>query len=393
MPRRVLISGASVAGPALAYWLGRAGYETTVVEAAPALRRGGYAVDFRGPTHLEVLRRMGVLEAVRDHRTGGRPTRFVRRSGKTILTMPPEFTGGDLEIPRSTLSRILHERSRANVDYIFGDKISGIAQDADGVDVTFQHGPSRRVDLVIGADGMHSGVRGIAFGPDDDHVTGSGYQIAGWDVPTVEDLHGEALANNAPGRLASVFPDAEDPSRTNVLCLYAGQIAPRGREAQLHQLRQTFAGHGWMVPSLLEGLALATDVYCDTIARVDVPTWWKGRVALLGDAACGATLTGMGTGTAVVGAYILAHEILNAGDDHETAFTRYEALLRPYAQRGQAGARSAVGMLVPGSWAEIWLRDRFLSSAFSRRLARRANREEAETFRLPDHQPDRTALD
>ncbi|MEV6636895.1 FAD-dependent monooxygenase [Actinoplanes sp. NPDC051470] len=386
MPNRVLISGASVAGPALAYWLGRAGCETTVVEAAAALRRGGYAVDFRGPTHLEVLRRMGVLEAIRDNQTGGRTTRFVRRSGETILTMPPEFTGGDLEIPRSTLSRLLHERSRNNVEYIFGDKITAMTQDADGVDVTFLHAASRRFDLVIGADGMHSGVRGIAFGPDDDYVTGLGYQIAGWDVPTVEDLRGETLVLNAPGTLISVFPHAGDPSRTNVLCLYAEQTAPPSLDARVRQLGQRVAGHGWMVPSLLADLPQATDLYCDTIARVDVPTWWNKRVALLGDAACGATLTGMGTGTAVVGAYTLAHEILNAGSDYESAFLRYEQLLRPYAQRGQAGARSAVKMLVPMSRTAIWLRNQFLSTAMGRRLALSENSKEAEKLQLTDYQ-------
>jgi 2-polyprenyl-6-methoxyphenol hydroxylase-like FAD-dependent oxidoreductase len=375
-----------VAGPALAYWLGRAGWETTVVEVAPALRRGGYAVDFRGSTHLEVLRRMGVLDAVRDNQTGGRTTRFVRQSGETILTMPPEFTGGDLEIPRSTLSRLLYERSQENVEYIFGDKVTGMTQDADGVEVTFLHRPSRRFDLVIGADGMHSGVRQIAFGPDDDFVTGLGYQIVGWDVPTVEDLHGEILVNNTPGTLLSVFPDAEDPSRTNVLCLYAEENAPPDLEARLRALRQQFAGHDWLAPSLLENLLWATDVYADTLARVDVPVWRSGRVALVGDAACGATLTGKGTGTAVVGAYVLAHEILNAGDDYESAFLRYENVLRPYAERGQAGARSAVKMLVPTSRASIWLRDRLLSSSLGRKLALRENSKEVDKLHLRDYQ-------
>ncbi|MEV6443038.1 FAD-dependent monooxygenase [Amycolatopsis sp. NPDC051716] len=390
MPKRILISGASVAGPALAGWLGRSGWETTVVEAAPALRRGGYAVDFRGATHLEVLRRMGVLEAVRGSRTGGRTTRFVRQSGETILTMPPEFTGGDLEIPRSALSRLLYERSREHVDYVFGDKMTSIVQDADGVEVTFLHGSPRRFDLVIGADGMHSGVRRIAFGPEEDYVTGLGYRIAGWDVPAVADLHGETLVHNAPGTLVSVFPDAEDPSRANVLCLYAAETAPLDLEEQLRELRRRFAGHGWLVPSLLDGLAGATDVYCDTIARVDVPRWRNGRVALLGDAACGATLTGMGTGTAVVGAYVLAHEIAAAGPDFETAFARYESSLRPYARRGQAGAGKAVKMLVPTSGAAIWLRDRFLSTALGRKLALRDASKEAEVFRLPDYRTVRT---
>jgi 2-polyprenyl-6-methoxyphenol hydroxylase-like FAD-dependent oxidoreductase len=138
----VLISGASVAGPALAYWLGRYGFNPTVVELAPALRGGGYAVDFRGPTHLRVLERMGILEQLRELQTGGSPLRFIDETGRTLLHLPGEFAGGDVEVLRTDLSRILYEHSRNTTEYLFGDSIAAMTQTAGGVEVTSSAAPS-----------------------------------------------------------------------------------------------------------------------------------------------------------------------------------------------------------------------------------------------------------
>jgi 2-polyprenyl-6-methoxyphenol hydroxylase-like FAD-dependent oxidoreductase len=139
----VLISGASVAGPALAYWLGRHGFNPTVVEVAPALRGGGYAVDFRGPAHLQVLERMGVLEELRRLQTGGSPLRFVDETGRTLLHLPGEFAGGDVEVLRTDLSRVLYEHSRDTTEYRFGDAIAAMTQTPGGVEVTFERGAER----------------------------------------------------------------------------------------------------------------------------------------------------------------------------------------------------------------------------------------------------------
>src|SRR5437867_1154402 len=169
--KNVLISGASVAGPALAYWLGRYGFNPTVVEVAPALRGGGYAVDFRGPTHMTVLDRMGVLDELRRRQTGGSPMRFVDEAGRELLHLPGEFAGGDLEVLRSDLSRVLYEHSRDTTEYVFGDSITSLTETPGGVHVTFERGAPRTFDLVIGADGLHSNVRRLAFGPEDRYVT------------------------------------------------------------------------------------------------------------------------------------------------------------------------------------------------------------------------------
>ncbi|WP_246486416.1 FAD-dependent monooxygenase [Kribbella qitaiheensis] len=211
--KRILISGASVAGPALAHWLGRYGYEVTVVELAPALRQGGYAVDFRGSVNQVVLERMGILDELRARQTGGSAMRFVDETGRQLMRLPGEFAGGDLEVLRSDLSQVLYDHSRQRAEYVFGDSIASLDEHAAGVDVTFEKGAARTFDLVIGADGLHSVVRRLAFGPEQDYVRYLGYHIAGWDVPNEYGGEQDGLMYNVPGRLASVGPDRRDPSR------------------------------------------------------------------------------------------------------------------------------------------------------------------------------------
>ena len=309
---RVLISGASIAGPTLAYWLERYGFDVTVVELAPALRSGGYAVDFRGGVQLAVLDRMGLLDQVRAHQTGGHPGRFVDETDATVLSLPCEFTGGNLEIQRADLSRLLYDHSRERVEYRFGDSIAALNQTPAGVDVTFDHAPSERFDLVIGADGLHSRVRRLAFGPEDDYVRHLGYYIAGWDLPNIWELDGEQRFHNRPGTLAGVSEQMHRPDRANTTFIFAAPVDPelRGnRDRQGDLLRRVYAGQGWYVPQLVAAFPSATDVYFDSVSRVEVPRWSTGRIALLGDAASGATLSGTGTGTAIVGAYALAGEL------------------------------------------------------------------------------------
>ena len=165
MNKTVLISGASIAGPALAYWLRQYGFEPTVVELAPALRGGGQAVDFRGETHFTVLERMGVLPELRRIRTGGSPIRFVDEEGRTLLHLPSDFAGGDLEVLRGDLARVLHEHSLPGTEYVFGDTITGLTETASGVRAEFRHAAPREFGLVIGADGLHSRSGGSSSGP------------------------------------------------------------------------------------------------------------------------------------------------------------------------------------------------------------------------------------
>jgi 2-polyprenyl-6-methoxyphenol hydroxylase-like FAD-dependent oxidoreductase len=357
---RVLISGASIAGPALAYWLGRYGFRPTVVEVAPALRTGGNAVDFRGPLHMGVLAKMGVLDELRAVQTGGTAMRFVDEHGDKLMEWPAGLAGGDVEVLRGDLARILCAAGADTTEYLFGDRITALDESPAGVDVTFASGRQRRFDLVIGADGVHSAVRRLTFGDESRFVRHLGYYVAGWDVPNEWGLTRDLVMHNAPGRMAGVGGDHRDPTRAGAFMVFRSPVLAYDRHdvaAQKRILRSRYAGLGWLTPRLLEALDTAPDLYFDQICRVDNPTWSRGRVTLVGDAACGATIGGQGNGTAVVAAYVLAGELAATAGDHRVAFPRYERLIGAFARRTQKGGDTTGMFLAPKTARGIRLRN------------------------------------
>src|SRR6202451_1129729 len=253
----VLISGASIAAPPLASWLDRSGFRVTVVEKAPALRPGGQAVDFKGRTHRTVLERMGVWEEIRQRRTGRFDTVYLDASGRELAVMTGEFTGGDVEILRGDLAAILYERTAARCEYRFGDSIAALTETADGVRAEFEHGAAQTFDLVVGADGIHSRVRRLVFGPERDFARPLGYYYCvagapGWGHDARRRERLIARAWNAPGRMA-----ARGGSKGSHLYLFAsGELArARGDVAtQRRLITELFAGMGGEVPSMLAEL-------------------------------------------------------------------------------------------------------------------------------------------
>jgi len=361
---KILVSGASVAGPSVALWLGRAGHEVTVVEIAPTLRKGGYAVDFRGDVFLTVLERMGVLGELRERQTGGNAMRFVDSSGKQLMRLPPEFAGGELEVLRSDLSQVLYEHGRDVAAYRFGDSIASLRETAGGVDVTFESGLEETYDLVIGADGMHSVVRRLAWPAERVTERHLGYYVAGWEVPNTIGSIEDSLLYNVPGRMASVSADRRDPALAQTLFVFKSPVLAynrRDRDQQKAIIREHFADLGWRVPELLEGLPSATELYFDSISRVHVDRWSTGRIVLLGDAGYGATFGALGTGTAVVGAYLLAGEL--AAGNYPGAFERYESRLRKAVSTTQDGSHAG-RFLAPATSFGIAARNRTLNNRF-----------------------------
>jgi 2-polyprenyl-6-methoxyphenol hydroxylase-like FAD-dependent oxidoreductase len=363
---KVLVSGASVAGPSVALWLGRAGHDVTVVEIAPALRQGGYAVDFRGDVFQTVLRRMGVYDDLSALQTGGNAMRFVDESGRQLMRLPAEFAGGELEVLRSDLSRVLYEHSRDRASYRFGASIAELREHADGVDVRFESGLEETYDLVIGADGMHSVVRRLAWPADRVTEKHGGYYVAGWEAPNSIGAEPDSLMYNVPGKLACVGADRRDPALAQTLFVFRSPVLSYNRrdlDQQKAIIREHFTGVGWLVPELLEALPSATELYFDSISRVHVDRWSTQRIVLLGDAGYGATFGALGTGTAVVGAYVLAGELARAGNDLPSAFERYEARLRKAVSATQDGSQAG-RFLAPRRSFGIATRNRLLNTRF-----------------------------
>ncbi|NMD57295.1 MULTISPECIES: FAD-dependent monooxygenase [Tsukamurella] len=352
---RVLIAGASIAGPALAHWLTHYGAEVTVVERAPALRPGGQAVDARGVAR-EVIRRMGLDEQVRAARTETAGARFVDEDGAVLQTFSAEDDGGDgfiadIEILRGDLSQVLHDATRDRVGYVFGDRIAALTQDADGVDVTFADGPTRRFDLVVGADGLHSSLRALAFGPPERYLRHLGHAMAFYTVPNDFGLDRWLLDCVVPGRSAGLRPIRDAALGMALFSFSAteGELARRDPDGQKALLRDKMAGLGWLTPQILAHADGAEDFYLDAVAQVVMDRWSTGRVALLGDAAfCSSPMSGQGTSLALVGAYVLAGELAAAQWQPEPAFAAYERLLRPMVDANQqVGQWNAASRTVP----------------------------------------------
>ncbi|MEU1208046.1 FAD-dependent monooxygenase [Nocardia sp. NPDC005825] len=359
----VLVSGASVAGPALAYWLHRYGFQVTVVEKAPALRTGGQAIDFTGETHMTVLERMGVLADIERRQTGKTDMVMLDESGQQRALISGDFTGGDVEILRGDLAAIMYEHTAGTCEYLFGDTVTALTETADGVDVEFAHAPARRFDLVVGCDGIHSRVRKLAFGPESEFLAYRGYYyaLAGaslWEDADAPRERAVSRGWTAPGRLA-----VDGGAKAAQMYMFASPELDYSRDDFDEQRRivaEKFAGMGGDVPAMLADLPHLDGFYLDSLSKVTMKNFVSGRVALVGDAGYGNTLAGFGTGLAVVGAYVLAGELAVADGDHTVAFARYEDIMKRYLRKAD-DARPGP-FLAPKTALGLRLRNWFLGS-------------------------------
>ncbi|MEV0400562.1 FAD-dependent monooxygenase [Actinoallomurus sp. NPDC050550] len=328
-------------------------------EQAPRIREGGYKLDIRGAA-LTVVERMGVLDAIRSMSTDVRGGSVVDATRRRVASMDGDTFGGrvhgDAEIQRGDLHRLLYDLTKDDVEYRFGDSIASIDDGPDGVTVTFDGGDTRVFDLVVGADGLHSRTRALAFGPEEDFVRELGYHVSVFSVPNHLNLDRWELTYVGPGRTALTYSTAQD-AEAKAMFLFAADPAvpaPRDRAAQQRMLADAYAGEGWEVPRLVEGMAAAPDFYFDSLAQVHLDRWSNGRVVLLGDAACCASpASGQGTSLALVGAYVLAGELAAARGDHERGFDAYERRMRPFAEKNQKLGPSNIKRMVMKSRAQV----------------------------------------
>lgn len=385
--RRILIAGAGIAGPALACALEDSDYEVTVVEKGSALREGGQAVDFRGPVHRAVLERLALWEPISQRRTPSTELLLLDRRGRVITQLPAVMISGDVEIVRGRLCRLLYEKSASWTSYRFGQKISMLAEDDDGVSVELSGGQHERYDLVIGADGLHSGVRALAFGKESSFLRHHGYRLATFSLPNHLRLDRQALTYTVPGRALTISADSEARDRARAMMIFRG--GPIEREDDLRtSVEDAYRDVGWEAPHVLQHLRDASDLYIDQIGTIAIDRWSSGRVALLGDAAYGGTLGGQGTPLAIIGAYVLAGELRASGGDHRSAFERYEARMRPYATRCQKGAERAGSFFAPRTALGLWMRNLFYRAFTSRLLIgqfEKMVKAAATDFELPEY--------
>jgi 2-polyprenyl-6-methoxyphenol hydroxylase-like FAD-dependent oxidoreductase len=392
----VLISGAGVAGPTLAYWLRRYGFTPTVVEMAPGLRPGGQTVDLRGAGRT-IIERMGLMAQARERCLSQQGIAYVDATGKHLAEMTVADFDGDgivseLEILRGDLCELVYEPTADEVEYLFGRHLVALQQDPGGVHVEFDDGTTRTFDLVVGADGPHSGVRRLAFGPEEEFAKPLGGYTAWFTAPDEVGLDGWYEMYNEPGGLVvSLRPDTVPGQAKAGLSFTSPPISyDRGDvAAQRRLLTDRFAGAGWQAKALLRAAATADDFYFDAINQVRMDRWSDGRVALVGDAGyCPSPLTGMGTSLGLVGAYVLAGELALAGGDHARAFAGYETTMRPYVTNAQQLPPGGIKGYAPTS--NLTIRSRTFSTKLMvsrplRGLVKRLFFSRAEAIDLPDY--------
>ncbi|MGH3523984.1 MAG: FAD-dependent monooxygenase, partial [Mycobacterium sp.] len=341
---RVLISGASIAGPVLAYWLARHGFDVTVVERAPTLRKtGGHAVDLFRPA-MEISEQMGVLPRIEAHATG--TTRLTiyrdgaqRPIGVDLTKIIAAASDRHVEIMRDDLSEIYYDAT--DVEYLFGDSITAVSPDGD---VTFERAAPRRFDVVVGADGLHSNVRRLVFGDEAGLTRFLGGYLAVASVPKALAHDGEMAGHVGVGRIAGIYSAQHLDDARMLFMFHSPELDYDHRDTvrQKELLRGAFSGMAPRVDGWLEQLDDTPAFYFDSITQLQLNNWSRGRVTLVGDAGyCPGPAVGGSTSLAVVGAYVLAGELARADGDHVAAFAAYEKQMREPVRHSRAFARGA----------------------------------------------------
>jgi 2-polyprenyl-6-methoxyphenol hydroxylase-like FAD-dependent oxidoreductase len=395
---RVLISGASIAGPTLAFWLARHGFQPTVVERAPRLREGGNGVDVRGRA-VEVAERMGIMPRVRAAATDVIGTSFVNSTDRRVARIDMQaiqrkYGSGEVEIMRGDLAAILHEATKGDVEYVFDDSIRTLEQDDGGVTVSFERGGTRRFDLVIGADGLHSAVRRLVFGPEERFLRYMRHYFAFAAADPALGADRWMTIYNLPGKMAGVYRSGNHTGAEAYLMFRQPEpLTYDHRDIEQHKrlLREAYTGvSSWHVPQLLASALADPEFYFDSLSQVHMPSWSSGRVTLVGDAAhCASPVSGSGAMLGMIGAYRLAGELSARQGDHRAAFPRYEEGHRPLVERSQSNLFT--GLVAPKSRAGIWARNTMARLPLVSAMAGLERRLQPKPEPLPDYPPERDA--
>lgn len=362
--KNILISGAGIAGTSLAFWLKKFGFNPTVVEIAPQLREGGYAIDFMG-AGFDVAEKMGLQPALEKVDMDISKLVFVDTNNREKGSMNYQkvkrlMHNRAYTLLRSDLARVIYNSLDKDIEMIFGDAIAKIEQDSEKVTVTFRSGSTRDFDLLIGADGLHSTVRKLTFGKDAQFEKFYGYYTSSFTIDDFSYGSSAFAMYNTPGRQVAVY--SYDGSKTATFFIFASagrlQYDHHDTEKQKQILKEEFIHAGWKCPQLLAKIDTASDFYFDSVSQVSMENWSRGRVTLAGDACyCPSLLSGKGSTLAIVGAYVLAGELKEANGNYQVAFKQYENIFKPFMSKKQKSAQSFAKSFVPKSNFGIWLRN------------------------------------
>ncbi|KPI15407.1 monooxygenase FAD-binding protein [Actinobacteria bacterium OV450] len=379
MNERILIAGASIAGLTLAHWLARHGMRPTIVERAPALRTGGNGVDVRDDA-VTVAERMGLMDRIRELAADVNGIKFVDAADRAVARIDTR-DNASVEVMRGDLVALLHGATE-DAEILFGDSIRTLKQDDHGVTVTFEHAPARHFDLVIGADGMHSHLRRLVFGPEDRYLRHKDhyFAFANADARLGEDRW--VTMFNTPGKMIGIYRSGNHVQAKAYFIFRSERLNYDHRDVAQHKrlVTEAFADQPWQPARGLLDAALADpDFYFDALGQVQMDSWSSGRIALVGDAAwCASPASGSGAELALVGAYRLAGELAAAGGNHRLAFARYDTVHRPLVDRKQQISPN-VRLMVPKTEGGRCLRDALVrlplmkaAGALERRLQARA---------------------
>ena len=360
--RSVLISGASIAGLTMAYWMDQHGYDVTVVEIGPEPRRGGSPIDVRGDA-LDCAKRMGILNAIKQAKLPTKGLKFMNAKSEVQGIMLVEEIGAispdDTEIRRDDLVDILYATVKNKATYKFSNRITQMEQDATAVYVTFKDGTADKYDFVIGADGIHSGVRKLIFGAEEQFTHFLNYYFSVFAVDGSLGEQNYAHMYNTPNNMATVYFYNANLADTILAFRASGKLTFDRNDIQEQKqiVIDAFKGVGWKVPQLLDALKSSANFYLDQGCQIKMPTWTNGRVALIGDAGYAPAFpTGMGSTLAIHGATFLA-DALFANDDHETAFEIYNKMFRPVVEKLQATVFDGMDFVLPETEEKIMARN------------------------------------